>query len=133
MATAGPTPVPAEPLPLPEVPVEVGTIPIHDYYAQAILLRHQALLNEEANRRGGDRPTPEPVPKPAGQPAKVGIIGAGVAGLYAAYMFDFLNDPDFTYEILEASAERVGGRLYTHHFNKSAANEYFVSMMSSKP
>lgn len=53
--------------------------------------------------------------------ARVGIIGAGVGGLYAAMMLQSL---DIEYEILEAS-ERVGGRLYTHRF-PGKPHDYFV-------
>ncbi|KAK5577388.1 hypothetical protein RB653_002329 [Dictyostelium firmibasis] len=44
----------------------------------------------------------------------VGIIGGGIAGLYAAMIFDDLG---IDYTILEASKERIGGRVYTHKFN----------------
>lgn len=60
-----------------------------------------------------------------GHSAKVGIIGAGVGGLYAAMMLESL---DIDYEILEAS-ERVGGRLYTHPFSKKE-HDYFVCSIS---
>ena len=59
----------------------------------------------------------------------MGIIGAGVAGLYLAMMCDFLG---IDYEILEAS-DRVGGRVYTHHFSEGATpiehNYYDVGAM----
>jgi hypothetical protein len=44
---------------------------------------------------------------------KIGIIGAGAAGLYAAMILQDLGIP---YQILEAN-ERIGGRLFTHRFN----------------
>ena len=51
---------------------------------------------------------------------KVGIIGAGVAGLFTAMIFDFLNKEykiNVEYEILEANdSTRLGGRLYTYKF-----------------
>ncbi|KAF9486974.1 hypothetical protein BDN71DRAFT_568475 [Pleurotus eryngii] len=50
---------------------------------------------------------------------KVGILGAGVGGLYAALILDSL---DINYEIIEAS-ERTGGRLYTHRFKKEDGSE----------
>jgi hypothetical protein len=56
-------------------------------------------------------PRAEP-PLPLG---KIGIIGAGAAGLYLAMMCDFLG---IEYEILESS-KRVGGRVYTHKFPNS--------------
>ncbi|KAM9957008.1 hypothetical protein ACTFIR_003745 [Dictyostelium discoideum] len=43
----------------------------------------------------------------------VGIIGAGMAGLYAAMI---LQDLGLQYNILEANKERVGGRIYTYRF-----------------
>ncbi|CAG7850867.1 Putative bifunctional amine oxidase DDB_G0291301 Includes: RecName: Full=Putative sarcosine oxidase; Short=PSO; Includes: RecName: Full=Putative L-amino-acid oxidase [Serendipita indica DSM 11827] len=58
------------------------------------------------------------------RPIKIGILGAGAAGMYAAMIIDSLKSPDFTYEILEANPERVGGRLYTHHFS-DGPNDYF--------
>jgi protoporphyrinogen oxidase len=51
---------------------------------------------------------------------KVGIIGAGVAGMFTALIFDYLNETynnlNVTYEILEADKNRCGGRLYTYTF-----------------
>ncbi|KAI9653039.1 MAG: hypothetical protein M1831_006246 [Alyxoria varia] len=51
---------------------------------------------------------------------KVGIVGAGVAGLFTALIFDHLKEKfglDVEYEILEANSEdRVGGRLYSYYF-----------------
>lgn len=56
---------------------------------------------------------------------KVGIIGAGCAGLFTAMTIDWLNEKvsglDISYEILEAaSKDRLGGRLYTHRFPGTA-------------
>jgi hypothetical protein len=50
------------------------------------------------------------LPKPS---LKVGIIGAGFAGLYSALI---LNSLDIDYEILEANKEHVGGRAFTYYF-----------------
>ena len=50
---------------------------------------------------------------------KVGIIGAGVAGLFTAMIFDELKERfelDVEYEILESRDNHVGGRLYTYQF-----------------
>ncbi|KJZ74021.1 hypothetical protein HIM_06689 [Hirsutella minnesotensis 3608] len=52
----------------------------------------------------------------SGEKLKVGIIGAGAAGLYAAVLLDTL---DIDYEILESS-ERIGGRIFTHRFDQKA-------------
>lgn len=75
------------------------------------------------------------VPTPAGIPLKVGIIGAGAAGLYAAMLLDSL---DIDYDIYEAS-ERVGGRIYTYRFSESddptdpAYYDYYVSGQGLPP
>ena len=50
----------------------------------------------------------------------VGIVGGGVAGLYAAIL---LRRKGHRVHIFEAS-NRVGGRIYTHHFS-SERNQYF--------
>jgi len=73
---------------------------------------------------------------PKDVPLKVGIIGAGAAGLYAAMLLDSLG---IDYDIHEAS-DRVGGRIYTYHFDqeawdKSTPNDpayydYYVSLRS---
>ena len=55
-----------------------------------------------------------------GGPYKVGIIGAGCAGLFTALIFDHLKKEfglQVEYEILESnSEERHGGRLYSYYF-----------------
>jgi len=53
---------------------------------------------------------------------KVGILGAGVGGLYTALILDSL---DIKYEILEAS-NRTGGRLFTHKFKNGNDYDYYV-------
>lgn len=58
----------------------------------------------------------EQVPTPSGAPLKVGIVGAGAAGLYAAMLLDSLG---IDYDIYEAS-NRIGGRIYTYRFSESA-------------
>ncbi|RBR19258.1 hypothetical protein FVER53590_08318 [Fusarium verticillioides] len=68
----------------------------------------------------------------------VGIVGAGVAGLFAALLFDWLNGHEelkgkglkISYDILEAAgADRLGGRLYTHHFSDEEHDYYDVGAM----
>ena len=56
------------------------------------------------------------VPTPADVPMKVGIIGAGAAGLYTAMLLDSL---DIDYDIHEAS-DRIGGRIFTYRFDQEA-------------
>ena len=53
----------------------------------------------------------------------VGILGAGVGGLYSALILQSLN---VSYEIIEAT-NRTGGRLFTHHFDDGGFYDYFVS------
>lgn len=71
---------------------------------------------------------------------KVGIVGAGVAGLFTALALDWINDTieknvgpgqlNITYDILEAASEdRFGGRLYTHHFSDGVHDYYDVGAM----
>ena len=47
---------------------------------------------------------------------KIGILGGGVAGMAAAFELRKLG-ADIT--ILEASEDRIGGRIYTYYFDKS--------------
>ena len=69
------------------------------------------------------------VPSPSDlHPDPVGIIGAGVGGLYAAIMLKSLDIP---YQILEGS-DRIGGRILTHKFGEKQCEtcsgyDYFVS------
>ncbi|KAI1328961.1 hypothetical protein F5Y16DRAFT_397922 [Xylariaceae sp. FL0255] len=56
---------------------------------------------------------------------KVGIIGAGIAGLYTALILDDLG---FEYDILEANPDRVGGRLYTHYFGKAEEKHQYYDI-----
>jgi hypothetical protein len=65
---------------------------------------------------------------------KVGIVGAGCSGLFTAMIIDFLNqkvkDLNIEYDILEAGTpERLGGRLYTHHFSEGKHDYYDVGAM----
>ncbi|KAG1879144.1 hypothetical protein F4604DRAFT_1880092 [Suillus subluteus] len=51
----------------------------------------------------------------------LGILGAGVGGLYTALILDSLN---IDYEILEAS-DRTGGRLLTYNFPNGGKYDYY--------
>ncbi|KJZ72746.1 hypothetical protein HIM_07821 [Hirsutella minnesotensis 3608] len=51
----------------------------------------------------------------SGEP-RIGVIGAGITGLYAAILLDSLN---IDYELLESS-NRIGGRIFTYRFNETA-------------
>ncbi|KAL6710995.1 hypothetical protein ACN47E_006870 [Coniothyrium glycines] len=46
---------------------------------------------------------------------KIGIVGGGMAGLYAAHILQTLQ---VDYEVLEANKDRLGGRIYTHYFSE---------------
>ncbi|RGP60971.1 hypothetical protein FSPOR_10284 [Fusarium sporotrichioides] len=66
----------------------------------------------------------------------IGIIGAGVAGLFTALVFDWLNEEckdlglKINYDIIEAAEEtRLGGRLYTHRFSDAEHDYYDVGAM----
>lgn len=59
-------------------------------------------------------------PAPRGS-LKVGIVGGGMAGLYASLL---LKAQGFQSHIFEAHPSRLGGRVYTHRFN-AEANQYF--------
>ena len=50
---------------------------------------------------------------------KVGIVGAGISGLYAALLLDSFN---ISFELHEANSEHLGGRAFTYHFNKNYKN-----------
>lgn len=69
---------------------------------------------------------------------KVGIVGAGAAGLFTALIFDWLNeelvkaneDLVIDYDIIEAADEpRLGGRLYTYNFSDKPHDYYDVGAM----
>ena len=111
-------------------------------YARRIIERNHRQLEEEYGIRIPPHvphiPAPQDVPAPEvvqeidpdfGRPPpisiedpKVGIIGAGIGGLYAAYLLQGLG---IQYEILEAGP-RLGGRLYTHKMGERP-NDYYVS------
>ena len=67
-----------------------------------------------------------PLPPRAETGAPVGILGAGVGGLYTALILQSLN---VSYEIIEAS-NRTGGRLFTHKFADGGPYDYYVSFKS---
>lgn len=65
---------------------------------------------------------------------KVGVVGAGVAGLFTALLFDWLNKQvqglHIDYDIFEAADEsRIGGRLFTHKFSQEEHDYYDVGAM----
>lgn len=76
---------------------------------------------DEKELKGSIRAIP---PLPAWPNLKICIVGAGVSGLYTAMILESLEIPNLTYEILESS-ERVGGRLYTYHFDEDEEHQYY--------
>ena len=63
-------------------------------------------------------------PKPTAE-LPICIIGAGMAGLYAAMILQSLKIP---YQIVDAGTrERVGGRVFTHRFEGGDSPNYYVS------
>ncbi len=52
-----------------------------------------------------------------GGPLRIGIVGGGMAGLYAAMLLDQFG---IDYHVIEASGERLGGRVRTHYFNNES-------------
>ena len=58
---------------------------------------------------------------PIGKIEKIGIVGAGMSGLYAGLIF---KDLGIKFHIFEGS-QRFGGRVYTHRFKPEEKNQYF--------
>lgn len=98
---------------------------IRAQHAQNVILEYQLRL---AKSKTGLPPLrPPPLRENNGEPIRVGILGGGIAGLYAALLIDYLGpESGIAYDILEANPDRIGGRLYTHRFSDSP-NDYFVS------
>ena len=88
------------------------------HHAQSLLDQHHAKFQ--------NIPLVQPCSHPVESVIKIGIIGAGLSGLYVALMLDYLQDPGFDYELLEANPDRIGGRIYTHRFS-SDEHDYYVS------
>ncbi|KUI62780.1 hypothetical protein VP1G_09904 [Cytospora mali] len=66
---------------------------------------------------------------------KVGIVGAGVAGLFTGLLLDWLNEKlegklQIDYDIIEAAdTPRLGGRLFTHRFSEDEHDYYDIGAM----
>ncbi|KAI2472271.1 hypothetical protein F4781DRAFT_438490 [Annulohypoxylon bovei var. microspora] len=65
---------------------------------------------------------------------KIGIVGAGAAGLFTAMLFDWLNEEveglNIDYDVIEAAGEdRLGGRLFTFKFSEKEHDYYDVGAM----
>lgn len=117
---------------LPSATFPSSTMSVRDQYAQAIIARHHARLSKPDGPWKDGLPSPrKPIPKDG--PIKIGIIGAGAAGLYAALIIDSFKDASITYDILDANPmtnRKGGGRLFTHYFTDltESENDYFVRL-----
>ena len=69
---------------------------------------------------------------------KVGIVGAGCAGLFTGLLLDWLQEGlqeefpklKISYDIIEAAGpDRLGGRLYTHKFTEKKHDYYDIGAM----
>lgn len=92
-------------------------------YARAVINEYHRKYRDSH----GDLPAELPrAPHRENRPLKIGILGAGSAGLYAAMLIRSLNQPDITYELLEANPDRFGGRLWTYKFPQAVGeNDYY--------
>ena len=115
----------------------------YDYNGVIDLVKESPLKIPEFENIGGLREATKDktgngyIPRAEGQ-IDVGVVGAGVAGLFAALLFDWLNNHPrlegkglkINYDVLEAAgADRLGGRLYTHHFSEEEHDYYDVGAM----
>lgn len=89
------------------------------------------LKKSEASKPGSDLAGAKP-----GKQLKIGIVGAGCAGMFTAMILDEIKEritglrDVISYDILEAAGEeRLGGRLYTHEFSKTPHDYYDVGAM----
>ena len=88
----------------------------HSYFGRNIVHEYISLHHSAEKREIFSLPVRAVTDEP------VGILGAGVGGLYTALILQSLN---VSYEILEAS-NRTGGRLFTHKFPNGGFYDYFV-------
>lgn len=95
-------------------------------YSKHIL--HEHLLKKLNKASPGNHGTLPPAPKLPkkiqAEPytGKVCIIGAGVTGLFIGMLLKYVGITDI--DIFEGN-NRVGGRLYTHHFSGDTKHNYY--------
>ena len=94
------------------------------HYARSIISRHIKALKDDGHHPSQIPPVYD-TSASAKKPDVVGILGAGVGGLYTALILQSLGIP---FEIIEVS-NRIGGRLYTYKFkhDKAGKYDYYVS------
>ena len=93
--------------------------------ADAIFALHGRSLIQSYTSQFQSRDSLLPLPPRAQASEPVGILGAGIGGLYTAVILQSLN---VSYEIIEAS-NRTGGRLYTHQFTDGGFYDYYVGFI----
>ena len=94
---------------------------VYAYHARHLLSkyhdRHSQIPNHELSEI--DLQNPEPT-----DDLPVCVIGTGTAGLYTSMIFESLN---ISYHLVDADTrERVGGRIFTHHFPNGGPYDYYV-------
>ena len=95
---------------------------IYAYRARYLLSQYEPDDDDsnESKDPGDHEDDEKKYPKPT---LPVCIIGAGMAGLYTAMIFDSL---EIDYQIVDADTrDRIGGRLFTHKFS-DVPYDYFV-------
>ncbi|KAG8704051.1 hypothetical protein FRC11_010240, partial [Ceratobasidium sp. 423] len=85
------------------------------HHGRNIIMKHL-----EGRMPDAGLPPPPVFKQAATPPGVVGILGAGVGGLYTALILQDLNIP---FQLIEAR-ERVGGRLFTHKFENDTGAPY---------
>ena len=104
-------------------PPHTMSSPPPNIYAHLALSQDNAQREDVPTYKLSKKPS-SPNPKPTAD-LPVCIIGAGMAGLYTAMIFQSLGIP---YHIVDANTEkRLGGRIFTHRFDGGIGYDYFVS------
>ena len=97
---------------------------IYAYHSRFVLSQYHARHKNIPEAKLSDLEPLLDNPKPTVD-LPVCIIGAGMAGLYTAMIFESLGIP---YRIVDANTKkRVGGRVFTHHFEGGGPYDYYVS------
>ncbi|KAJ3510580.1 hypothetical protein NLJ89_g4592 [Agrocybe chaxingu] len=96
--------------------VEFTRDDIFKLHGRALVERYLGPPSPDDKKKSQDK-----TPSPEDRKLKVGIIGAGVGGLYTALMLQSLGIP---FEIIERS-DRVGGRLWTKKFEQGGRYDYY--------
>ncbi|EGG15895.1 hypothetical protein DFA_09564 [Cavenderia fasciculata] len=94
------------------------------YYANRCLSKAQAIKDAAHQLKASIHPAPQASPsdplmakqkcQKKFQDLNIGIIGAGMSGLYSGMILDELG---IKYHILESNNTRIGGRIYTYKYS----------------